>query len=267
NDDTSSTTGNDYQHWFNTLFYPMVIDKAITRLLQYAAHAAPPSDGPTLRWITALVCGKGIYLTPRRRSRLQYTLSILQEEGGGAHHRHGYDIARGFGSSSKNSAAAAAIVDIKKVVSNRDDGIIVVLDGVRDIHNISGMYRLCDALGIYQLYILPSCNSDDDKMRIRKTADGVSRRSIRYLKVTRFNDHYHAINDLHSRGYQIWATDVSPQAVSYHDLLDTTNPTSRLPDRLAVVFGQESCGISDIIRDCADMRCYIPLYGVVESLN
>lgn len=250
NEDTHRNT-DDYQ-WFNSVFYPRVIDKAITQLLQTPYNDDTSQRNSCVKWIKPLLHSKGVYLTPNRRTRLHYALSLLQPlDDDGIGNRDGCLWQR------------RSIIDIKRIVNDRDDGIIVVLDGVRDIHNIAGMYRLCDALGIYQLYILSS--TINNKLKMKKQADGISRRSIRYLKVTTFNNNQqqHVINDLHSRGYIILVTDLSSKSVPYH----TISESRVVSGRLAIVFGQESCGISNIMKDNADISCYIPLYGVVESLN
>ncbi len=63
-------------------------------------------------------------------------------------------------------------------------------------------------------------------------------------------------------GWEIWATDLSPESVA----LDSAFPTP-LPRKLAVVFGRETDGCSEQILKEAERRIYIPLFGFSESLN
>lgn len=69
------------------------------------------------------------------------------------------------------------------------------------------------------------------------------------------------ITALRDKGYSIWVTVLTPDAIP----IDT--PTLELPEKLAIVFGRESDGCSQEIIDEADKKVYIPIYGFAESLN
>lgn len=64
---------------------------------------------------------------------------------------------------------------------------------------------------------------------------------------------------LKSRGYRIATTHVGIDTVSVYDM-DWTYPT-------AIVVGNENRGISDEALELSDLRCSIPMNGMVDSFN
>ncbi len=66
-------------------------------------------------------------------------------------------------------------------------------------------------------------------------------------------------DDLHAEGYQILATKIEPKAASIY-AYDLTKPT-------ALVLGNEHRGISDEAATLSDGLVYIPMMGMVESVN
>jgi len=101
-----------------------------------------------------------------------------------------------------------------------------------------------------------------------------ARRATEWLEVHEFDSTTECLAALRKGGYQVWATDLSQEAVCLEreDLLavrgfggrDDANP---IPDKLAIVFGTEAVGCtSEMLRE-ADMRVYLPLRGFADSLN
>ena len=77
-----------------------------------------------------------------------------------------------------------------------------------------------------------------------------------------------AMAALREEGRTVWATDLAQGAVVLAPgaawLGDT--PAS-LPEKLALVIGTESTGVSQFILDNADRRVYLPQNGFADSLN
>jgi tRNA (guanosine-2'-O-)-methyltransferase len=143
-----------------------------------------------------------------------------------------------------------------KVLSQRTRRLTVVLEDVRQSHNVSAVLRSCDAFGIQDVHVLEPVESFDPSTRValgsqrwltirREPGEDAIRRGIAGLK--------------HS-GYRIVAT-VPPndEAVPF-DKLEFDRP-------IAVVFGNEKEGISSEMAAAADVLTTIPMCGFVESLN
>ena len=101
-----------------------------------------------------------------------------------------------------------------------------------------------------------------------------AQRATEWLEVHEYDSTTECLKELRKDGYQVWATDLSQEAVCLEreDLLaarglpedDDANP---IPDKLAIVFGTEAVGCTaEMLRE-ADMRVYLPLRGFADSLN
>ena len=82
-----------------------------------------------------------------------------------------------------------------------------------------------------------------------------------WLTVKRFNTTSECIAALREDGREIWATDLSQQAVSIEDQSIT------IPNKVALVIGRESDGVSKEMLEASDRRVYLPIHGFSESLN
>lgn len=84
-----------------------------------------------------------------------------------------------------------------------------------------------------------------------------------WLSIRSFSSISQCVAALRELGCTIWATDLSPEAVS----LTANARPSALPDKLAVVIGRETDGVSAEMLAAAHKRVYFPIFGFTESLN
>ena len=176
---------------------------------------------------------------------------------------------------------------MRTVLEQRTRYVTCVLEDLFDPRNGSAVIRHCDALGIHELHAIENRNhfrSDDQvdmgtaqwlDLRVYRKPPG-RQDSVKALR--RAAAEKPAVSDrkpsrpssirttealagLKSRGYRIVAT--SPHADD--DALPETLDLASGP--VAVVFGTEKHGISDQVRDAADLFLRIPMVGFVESFN
>uniref|UniRef100_A0A8J9S434 tRNA/rRNA methyltransferase SpoU type domain-containing protein n=1 Tax=Phaeodactylum tricornutum TaxID=2850 RepID=A0A8J9S434_PHATR len=88
-----------------------------------------------------------------------------------------------------------------------------------------------------------------------------------WITLREFTDTASCLHELRATGHQIWATDLSQQAVPLEkdDLQEAGHWP--LPNQLAIVFGTEAVGCSQEMLRHADLRVYLPLRGFADSLN
>ena len=73
---------------------------------------------------------------------------------------------------------------------------------------------------------------------------------------------------LREEGRTVWATDLAQGAVVLAPGAAWLGATpASLPEKLALVIGTESTGVSQFILDNADRRVYLPQNGFADSLN
>ena len=85
-------------------------------------------------------------------------------------------------------------------------------------------------------------------------------RTPRRLSLEAHSDAQALVARLKSEGRIVAATDLSPGAVDF-------GAVDWASGRHALVFGNEEVGISDELRELADVRVRLPMRGLAESLN
>ena len=142
---------------------------------------------------------------------------------------------------------------LKGVLDKRQKGLTLVLSNIHDPHNVSAIYRSCDAFGVPEVHLYYTDTAFPALSRrssgsARKWVDTVRHRSLEDLSAA-----------LRGQGMQILSTSCSPQAKAL-DAYDFTRPT-------AVIMGNEHSGVSDELSRLADGELYIPMYGMIQSFN
>lgn len=145
----------------------------------------------------------------------------------------------------------------QEVIAKRQLDLTVVLENVHDPHNVGAVIRSCEAVGIYDLYLLYTEERIDTSLfPIGKSA---SRGVAKWMKVKLFHDLDECFTELKSRYDQILGTHLSESSESLYEL-DLCQST-------ALVFGNEHDGLSDAaLAECSG-NFLIPQHGMVQSLN
>ena len=142
---------------------------------------------------------------------------------------------------------------VEKVLSHRIPDLHVVLEEVTNTHNASAVVRTCDAAGILHVDLIYDASSDFP------VNEAISTRAEKWLSLTRYPSTKNCLTRLKEQGFTIVATHLDPQARTYTEV-DFTRPT-------AIVFGNESEGISAEALALSDIAVRIPMVGMAQSLN
>jgi tRNA (guanosine-2'-O-)-methyltransferase len=130
------------------------------------------------------------------------------------------------------------------VLDRRQPTLTVVLEDVHDPHNASAVLRSCDAVGVLDVHLVYVTEEPPRKSFGRST----SASAAKWIRLHQ-----------HEKGFMIAATALEPDSHDFYSL-DLTEPT-------ALVFGNEMRGVSEAAIAGADCTVYIPMQGMVESLN
>ena len=143
-----------------------------------------------------------------------------------------------------------------EVLQYRTRHLCVVLEDIYQPHNASAVLRSCDLTGVLDVHIIENRNEYDVNPQ-------VALGSSKWLNLIKYNDQDNntlgAFDSLRDSGYTIVATTPHKNA---HDL-----DSLPLDKKVAIVFGTELTGLSDIAIDSADEHLRIPMYGFTESYN
>jgi tRNA (guanosine-2'-O-)-methyltransferase len=164
---------------------------------------------------------------------------------------------------SKTSARKRA----DEIKSFRCKNLIAVLENPSDIKNIGAVIRNVNALGVEKVYIVdPRRALPDDwqAMREQKDISKISVSAVKWTFVRRFDSTDECFDHLEKKGFKSVVT--SPHvkgkaSIFLHEGDYTTYA------KLAVWFGSEAIGISDLAVARSEICVSIPMFGMVESLN
>ncbi len=145
------------------------------------------------------------------------------------------------------------IQKVERVLSLRQPDLRIVLEEVTNTHNASAVVRTCDAAGILYLDII---SSTGEQFPVN---EAISTRAEKWLHVTNYRSTGKCLSLLKQKGFKIAATCLAEESIPY-TAIDYAQP-------LAVVFGNESEGISEEARNMADYIIKIPMLGMAQSLN
>lgn len=142
---------------------------------------------------------------------------------------------------------------IRSVLRKRQPDLTVVMENIHDPHNVSAVFRSCDAVGVMQVELLYTRESFP---KIGKKSSSSANKWLERRNHTSVDACYDV---LRREGFTIYATHLNAASVSLYDL--------DLTKRVALVFGNEHRGVSDEAATKADANFMIPMVGMIQSLN
>jgi tRNA (guanosine-2'-O-)-methyltransferase len=146
---------------------------------------------------------------------------------------------------------------LRQVVDQRTRYLTVVLENIYQPQNASAVLRTMECLGIQDLHVI----ENDNAYRVNPD---VVRGASKWITLNRYNDHpqgntKQCLNHLKDKGYKIAAMTLHEDSISLEAL--------PLQEKLAICFGEEETGLSDIAHEMADYYVHIPMVGFTQSLN
>ena len=128
-----------------------------------------------------------------------------------------------------------------------------MLENIHDPHNVSAIFRTCDAVGI------PKISLVYNEEKFPKIGKKSSASAYKWVEKEKFSHIGECYRNLRNEGFTIYATALNPVSLNLYDLDFTKN--------IAIVLGNEHRGASDEAINEADASLFIPMYGMVQSLN
>lgn len=148
-------------------------------------------------------------------------------------------------------AAATRYASLDNVMEGA--GLLVMLDGVEDPHNLGAIVRTAHAAGAAAL-VIPERRSAGLTETVAKAAAG----ALEHLPVCQVSNVNRALERLKERGFWVYGLD-ERGAQEYHRV-DYARPT-------VFVLGGEGKGLHEQVRKHCDALVRIPMSGKIPSLN
>ena len=155
----------------------------------------------------------------------------------------------------------------EKIKPYRCKNLIAVIENPSDIRNIGTVIRNVNALGVEKTYVIDprgALPNDWLEMRERRSLSKTSVSAIKWSFVKRFDSTEACLEHLEKNRFVSIVT--SPHIKGMKNVvLDKADYT--IYTKLAVWFGNEARGISDLAVQHSEMCVSIPMFGMIESLN
>lgn len=132
------------------------------------------------------------------------------------------------------------------------DSLIVVCDGIEDVHNLGSILRVAECAGADGV-VIPSAKGAGVTEAVVRISAGAAEH-IRVAKVPSVN---YAVDELKKAGYWVYALEAGGESIYDADLRG----------KVALVVGGEDSGVKRLTREKCDKVLSIPLFGKVNSLN
>jgi len=142
---------------------------------------------------------------------------------------------------------------ITRVINSRQHSLTVVMENIHDPHNVSAIFRTCDAVGIPKVSLVYNFEAFP---RIGKKS---SASAFKWVNKEKYKTVEECYADLRKEGYKIFASSLTENSKNLYEL--------DLTQKVAIVVGNEHRGVSDVSAELADEVFLIPQFGMVQSLN
>ncbi len=130
---------------------------------------------------------------------------------------------------------------------------LLILDAIQDVTNLGSLLRTAEAVGIHGV-IMPEHRAAEVNATVVKTSAGASE----HLLIAQVTNLSRTIESLKKQN--IWVIGLAGEAQTVYYEADLTGP-------LALVVGNESKGISRLVREHCDLLIRLPMRGHINSLN
>src|SRR6202140_1148717 len=151
--------------------------------------------------------------------------------------------------------AAATLEDILAIAnaSPGQKGLIVLLDGIEDPHNLGAIVRTALAAGAHGV-VIPERRA----VGLTDTVERASAGALAHLPVARVKNLVRAMEEMKEAGY--WLIGLDERAEKKYTEID-------LQGSVGIVLGREGEGLHELTRKRCDFLVSIPTTGPVRSLN
>lgn len=142
---------------------------------------------------------------------------------------------------------------MEEVLRQRQDDLTVILANIHDPHNVSAIYRSCDAFGVSRVNLYYT-GTAFPSLGLKSSAS-----ARKWVESDRHKNAEEMFSGLRGRGFQILATSFTDRARPLREW-DFLRPT-------AIILGNEHSGVDEELLKGADGELYIPMHGMIQSLN
>lgn len=138
-------------------------------------------------------------------------------------------------------------------VADVQRGVIVLLEGVENPHNVGAILRTCCFFGVTGVIV-----QSDVISTLSGAACRIAEGSAEHVQISIVRDARDIVEYLKQAGFTVVST-------TPHEARSLYGVT--WPDKIVLVFGAEGSGVSEAMLALSDLKVAVPRLGPIESLN
>ena len=137
-------------------------------------------------------------------------------------------------------------------LAGKDESLIVLCDGIEDVHNLGSILRVAECAGADGV-VIPNAKGASVTDAVVRISAGAAE----HIKVAKVPSINYAIDKLKDLGYWIYALEAGGESI-YRE---------KLTGKVALIVGGEDSGVKRLTKEKCDKVLSLPLLGQVNSLN
>ena len=137
-------------------------------------------------------------------------------------------------------------------LAGKDESLIVLCDGIEDVHNLGSILRVAECAGADGV-VIPNAKGASVTDAVVRISAGAAE----HIKVAKVPSIHYAIDKLKDLGYWIYALEAGGESI-YRE---------KLTGKVALIVGGEDSGVKRLTKEKCDKVLSLPLLGKVNSLN
>ena len=142
--------------------------------------------------------------------------------------------------------------DLYDILSEEENSLVVLCDGIEDVHNLGSIIRVAECAGADGVVIPKARGASVTEAVIR-----ISAGAAEHMKVAKVSSLNKAVETLKEHGYWVYALEAGGESIYDVDLTG----------KVALVVGGEDSGVKRLTKETCDKVLSLPLFGKVNSLN
>lgn len=135
----------------------------------------------------------------------------------------------------------------------RQPDLTLVLANIHDPHNVSAIYRSCDAFGVSRVHLLYN-SAPFPALGAKSSAS-----ARKWVESSRHSSEENLLASLRQDNFQILATSFTSRARPLREW-NFLRP-------VAIILGNEHSGVEQSLQEKADGELFIPMHGMIQSFN
>ncbi len=132
--------------------------------------------------------------------------------------------------------------------------LYIICDNLRSAFNVGAIFRLCDTMRVSGLFLC-GYTAFPPHVKLDKTSLG----TVEFVPWKHFDTTLEALEHCKEEGITVWGAETTSHSKLYSEC--------ELPEKVAIVFGNEALGISEDVLEKCDELVEIPTFGYKNSLN